>query len=495
MVSLTTVARADVGNMLRAAYAVHSDHPETVRRLARYLFSIDALEELVQLLGSVRRESETDAEVLHFVGLAAMALGNNALAELTLSRAVANGHSESLGHWAKALHALDRTTEAYSVATRALEQSPDDDPAGLVIFSMLLAEQRYAEVWDLGLRLRAARGWTARLVSAMALAAQTPDQIALVRPMTDQDTWLEQTTLSLSRRFRTELSHALKNLNIWKPLPRTKATVGGGRRIEKIQQFSDHPQLRRLFSHIQLAIANYVDRRADWFGSSADDQPMMAMRPDCLTLSGWVIAVNMDGHEGWHIHPDGWLSGVFYVDVPDMCTTDAVNAGQIEFGPYPLGPAANAAVWPRWTIQPRSGDLLLFPSYLAHRTWPTCVEQDRICIAFDVLRRGVECPIKASEAHRAQPKVGLDDRVGRHKRAISATGDAGAQLIMNVDSGQYLALDEVGALLWKLLKEPHTTRELTRTLLGEFDGNEAEMAKSIANVLGVMISYGVAEFV
>ena len=148
MIDLTETVRSEIGKVIRAAYELDPRHRESRRRLAGYLFNIDALEELVQRLGP-SQHTETDAKVLHFVGLAALLLGDGALAELTLSRAVANGHSESLGHWVKALHALNKTTEAYTVGMRTLRDFPDDDPASQTIFTMLLVEQRYAELWDL----------------------------------------------------------------------------------------------------------------------------------------------------------------------------------------------------------------------------------------------------------------------------------------------------------------------------------------------------------
>jgi Putative 2OG-Fe(II) oxygenase/Coenzyme PQQ synthesis protein D (PqqD) len=231
------------------------------------------------------------------------------------------------------------------------------------------------------------------------------------------------------------------------------------------------------------------------FADSVPDQPMAAMRPENPTLTSWTVAVNMDGHEEWHIHPDGWLSGVFYVDVPDLSATDAPHAGQIEFGPYPFGAAVDNAVWPRRALQPRTGDLLLFPSYFAHRTWPTYVARDRICIAFDVLRRGIDNPIETHKNNGARNDFGPDDRLARHGRTVCSATDAGSYMIMNVDTGRYLATDETGALLWKLLNEPHTTRELTGLLLREFDAVEAEMTRDVAGVLRVMVACDLAAVV
>jgi uncharacterized protein (TIGR02466 family) len=494
MANLTAVAPTDFGNVLRAAYQAHSNHPETVRRLARYLFSTDALEELMQLLGATVHDTHADPECLHFLGTAALALGHNALAESALSRAVSGGYGESLGHWAKALNVLNKPAEAYSVGMRALENSPDDDVASHVIFSMLLADRRYAEVWNLCLRLRAAGRWTARIISAMALAAQTPDQIALIRQITDPELWLEQATLGLDQSFNTELGRHLKEMKIWTPLPRTKATAGTGERIEKIHTFAGSTLLSKLFAHIQTAITNYVDKRAVLFAPSASE-PMKDMRPDYPALRSWAITVNMDGHEEWHVHPDGWLSGVFYVEVPDLSASHAPHAGRIEFGPLPLGSPANDTVWPKRLVQPRTGDLLLFPSYIAHRTWPTQVRQDRICISFDVLRRGLESPVTTPEADRSHSNIAPDRLLIRHERSVCATGDAGFQVGMNVDSGTYLAMDEISALLWKFLKHPHTTRDLAHFLLREFDGTEADIMNDISNALRVMVTCGLVAVV
>jgi Putative 2OG-Fe(II) oxygenase len=60
-------------------------------------------------------------------------------------------------------------------------------------------------------------------------------------------------------------------------------------------------------------------------------------------------------------------------------------AGMIEFGPCPFAQADEEKLRPyRWRIRPEPGLLLLFPSYLTHRTWPTGKPEHRICVAFDV---------------------------------------------------------------------------------------------------------------
>ena len=89
-----------------------------------------------------------------------------------------------------------------------------------------------------------------------------------------------------------------------------------------------------------------------------------------------------------HLHPDAWLSGVYYVQVPAVVAGGEDHAGWLEFGePSPDFPLA---VTPpeRRLVRPEEGLLVLFPGYFYHHTVPFEGEGRRISIAFDVRRRG-----------------------------------------------------------------------------------------------------------
>lgn len=487
-----TPARPDIGNALREAHRIHPDHAEAARRLARYLFSTDKLEELIQEFAPAPARIGVDRECLHYVGLAALVLGDTVLADRSLAGAVAAGHRASTGHWLKALHGLGRTDEATTLGMQFLEDYPEDDAAAQVIFGIMLAERRHGELWALCERLRAAGGWSARMVSALALAAHTPDQIAFIGSITDHALWVERK--QLDSELRQSLSDQLQSLHSWGQLPRTKATVGHGRRIDKIHSL-EHPPLAALFEHIRNAVADYIDTRADDLRAGASHSPIAALRPDCTTLRSWALAVREDGHEGWHIHPDGWLSGVVYVDMPDLTTTTSPHAGEIEFGPFPLGPAAVAAAWPAWRLLPRTGDVLLFPSYFAHRTWPTGLTQERICISFDILRRGIDNLQDIEDTPPASVSIGTEDQLIRHPRAVMAADAAGHQIFMNVDSGRYLATDETCVLVWDLLQAPMDQGELLGLLHKEFDTADADIESDLSRLLPVMVSCGLVDVV
>ena len=90
------------------------------------------------------------------------------------------------------------------------------------------------------------------------------------------------------------------------------------------------------------------------------------------------------GYQVPHLHPDAWLSGVYYPHLPSAMHSDD-SAGRFEFGEVDPD-IFHRAVIESLAITPRAGTLILFPSHLFHRTHPFSGRGDRISIAFDVMR-------------------------------------------------------------------------------------------------------------
>lgn len=109
--------------------------------------------------------------------------------------------------------------------------------------------------------------------------------------------------------------------------------------------------------------------------------PWLRGRPARWRLQMWATVLHEDGHQAPHIHPAGWMSGVFYLDDggagPD-------EGGTIHFGTGPADLRLSAPPQ-AWSHQPASGDLLLFPSYLHHHTAPFRGPGVRISLAFDLV--------------------------------------------------------------------------------------------------------------
>lgn len=102
--------------------------------------------------------------------------------------------------------------------------------------------------------------------------------------------------------------------------------------------------------------------------------------PTHASLNAWSILLFKDGHQTRHIHPDGWISGVFYVSTPGVNET----AGALRLAMPPRN-LPGTTPWPERVIVPAAGDLVLFPSWTEHETIPHQSDSPRICLAFDML--------------------------------------------------------------------------------------------------------------
>ena len=90
------------------------------------------------------------------------------------------------------------------------------------------------------------------------------------------------------------------------------------------------------------------------------------------------------GYQIAHYHPDAWLSGVYYAQVPEFAGDDE-EAGWIEFG-LPPDHFNNRSCPEIRSVRPEMGLMVLFPAYCFHRTIPFTADSTRVSIAFDLNR-------------------------------------------------------------------------------------------------------------
>jgi uncharacterized protein (TIGR02466 family) len=116
----------------------------------------------------------------------------------------------------------------------------------------------------------------------------------------------------------------------------------------------------------------------------ASDDPFARSRPRRARLEPWAMVSPGDGWQSSHIHPAGWLTGVYYVAAP---LPEGANAyrGPLLLGALDSQTLGFAPPWGVSEIEPAPGRLVLFPSYLPHSTLPSGVDGSRICVAFDVV--------------------------------------------------------------------------------------------------------------
>ena len=129
-----------------------------------------------------------------------------------------------------------------------------------------------------------------------------------------------------------------------------------------------------------------INRAVGWYCSQLPDMPdhpVIQSRPVAWRLTAWGVVLKNKGHERSHIHPNGWLSGVFYVQLPDVVSNPAsAPQGWLEFGRPTTDLRMRAAPETR-TYQPQYGSIILFPSYFYPGTVPFTSKEKRICISFD----------------------------------------------------------------------------------------------------------------
>ena len=139
------------------------------------------------------------------------------------------------------------------------------------------------------------------------------------------------------------------------------------------------PRIRQLLD----ALARTID--AHLAALPVEAHPWLGARPGAGTLHSWCVITESTGYETWHVHQFGWLSGVYYVQIPDSIATGEDEGGCIAFGiPEDLVGDDAARAFGQRTIRPGAGTVMLFPSHCYHRTFPHGSAERRICVAFDV---------------------------------------------------------------------------------------------------------------
>jgi hypothetical protein len=69
-------------------------------------------------------------------------------------------------------------------------------------------------------------------------------------------------------------------------------------------------------------------------------------------------------------------------------------------------------------------------------------------------------------------------------------GDAA---ILNLKTGVYYGLDDIGASVWRMLNEPRRVDELVDALLGEYEVDREECQRDVIALLGELAVRGLVE--
>ncbi|WP_026941379.1 putative 2OG-Fe(II) oxygenase [Hellea balneolensis] len=140
----------------------------------------------------------------------------------------------------------------------------------------------------------------------------------------------------------------------------------------------DDPVLKSFFEVIDAPIVNYIKKIG-----YEPNHPLKRRNTHQYRINGaWSVKLSEKGHHVNHVHPMGWISSSYYVDVPDVVQDSQDKEGWIKFG-EPDIPGLNLRA--ERYVEPKGGRLVLFPSYMWHGTVPFTGSQTRLTLPFDVL--------------------------------------------------------------------------------------------------------------
>ena len=135
-----------------------------------------------------------------------------------------------------------------------------------------------------------------------------------------------------------------------------------------------------LYTLIDTEMSKYFN---DYLGINSDDVHMTCM---------WATIQQSGAKHSTHIHPNSFYSGVIYLNIPEE---EGVVAGNISFIDPRQAKNMWVADWKKehglthraWSIEPKTGLLILFPSWLEHGTdvYITNTNEHRISLSFNYM--------------------------------------------------------------------------------------------------------------
>jgi len=177
--------------------------------------------------------------------------------------------------------------------------------------------------------------------------------------------------------FNTELLAHLSRLH-----PKTREPIDqslqGGTQTPDHLFGAGHALVDKLESRIRSAVADYIGAMQE-----SSDHPFLSRRSRQFQYAGsWSSRLQDCGYHKNHLHPDGWISSCYYIQVPESSNDTETRQGWIKFGEPNFDAGLPNPI--RRSVQPVAGRLVLFPSYMWHGTIPFHGDV-RTTLAFDVI--------------------------------------------------------------------------------------------------------------
>lgn len=149
--------------------------------------------------------------------------------------------------------------------------------------------------------------------------------------------------------------------------------------------FDDQNNLiQTLRKKIEKCIVSYIEE----VGGTLWNSKQRELISNFHFTGSWSVRLTQQGFHVPHIHPMGWISSCFYVQLPEDVDNSENCQGWFQIGQPKLN--ASFDLPPVKKIKPLVGKLVLFPSFLWHGTIPFESNDTRTTVAFDVAPKNIQ---------------------------------------------------------------------------------------------------------
>jgi uncharacterized protein (TIGR02466 family) len=178
--------------------------------------------------------------------------------------------------------------------------------------------------------------------------------------------------------FCKKLSAYLSTQHTATSAPLHQTLNGGTQTRGNIFSQSDNKLIGCLKAFCEQSIKDYISE----LDKVAQPHPYLpALSNDIKFVGAWSVNLSNKGYHTNHVHPEGGLSAVFYVDIPNNLN-ESDEEGHLVFGKPNFDLPIDLTH--EFSVMPKVGKLVVFPSYFWHGTIPFHSSEKRLTVAFDV---------------------------------------------------------------------------------------------------------------
>lgn len=370
----------------QSVLTAHRQHPDALILAGSIHLDLGQTRQSVKCLQSVVKILPESSQAHYNLGTALTAHDEPAEAILSHRRALAlkPDYPEALFNLGNAYRQADDTEAALSCYISALDLVPNYPGAATNLASCLLELSRPEEALDASNEALKFNPGDRDALAFKAIAASEVGDPTTASSILSMDRLIRTRNFDVATGF-TDIAafnkalacHVLSHPSLTRE-PHNVATRHG----QQTENLALEP--KGPIAQLEEMIIGTYDEYMKAL-SNDTDHPYIRQIPKLRKIDIWGTVLDRMGHQAAHMHRNAWISGVYYVQLPDvMHGANETQSGWIEFGRPPENFPCSVEHEVR-TFEPREGRMFMFPSFEYHRTIPFESSQQRISIAFDLL--------------------------------------------------------------------------------------------------------------